>query len=128
MSCDDGDLIAYSTDVIHRFIDLKEQLQWWRQQQEHTGHINRHPDSQLEETIDNTPRPLLHKNVGRSAWGLAVHEEARLIAVSANSHVITVFALALTHEVLEESRDCGSDDESFGDDEGNEQRQRRSIG
>ncbi|CAG8266725.1 unnamed protein product [Penicillium salamii] len=36
--------------------------------------------------------------VGRSAWGLATHKFARLIAVSANTGVITVFAFALVEE------------------------------
>ncbi|CAG8386491.1 unnamed protein product [Penicillium salamii] len=36
--------------------------------------------------------------VGRSAWGLATHKFARLIAVSANTGGITVFAFALVDE------------------------------
>ncbi|KAH8695114.1 hypothetical protein BGW36DRAFT_382143 [Talaromyces proteolyticus] len=39
--------------------------------------------------------PFFCENVGSSAWGLAVHKYARLIAVSANSGRITVFAFAL---------------------------------
>ncbi|PHH90293.1 hypothetical protein CDD83_4061 [Cordyceps sp. RAO-2017] len=41
------------------------------------------------------PRPFLHENVGKSAWGLAVHKKSRLIAVSSNRCEVTVFALAL---------------------------------
>ncbi|GAM83650.1 hypothetical protein ANO11243_016380 [Dothideomycetidae sp. 11243] len=40
-------------------------------------------------------RPVLHRNVGNSAWGLAVHTEARLIAVSSNNHEFNIFSFAL---------------------------------
>ena len=49
------------------------------------------------------------ENVGMSAWGLAIHKEARLIAVSANTHEITVFAFALGPESSPESVDTGDD-------------------
>lgn len=39
--------------------------------------------------------PFFCENVGASAWGLAIHKYARLIAVSANTCVVTVFAFAL---------------------------------
>lgn len=41
------------------------------------------------------PRHFFSENVGGSAWGLAVHEKSRLIAVSSNCHEVTVFAFAL---------------------------------
>ncbi|KAL5377600.1 hypothetical protein DPSP01_009654 [Paraphaeosphaeria sporulosa] len=40
--------------------------------------------------------PLQHINVGSSAWGLAVHRNARLIAISANTHLVTVVAYGLS--------------------------------
>ena len=40
-------------------------------------------------------QPFFAEYVGRSAWGLAIHKFARLIAVSANTHDITVFAFGL---------------------------------
>lgn len=40
-------------------------------------------------------RPCFHENARLSAWGLAVHSEARLIAVSSNTTRITVWAVAL---------------------------------
>lgn len=43
----------------------------------------------------STTKPFLHENVGKSAWGLAVHRQSRLIAVSSNHREITVFAVAL---------------------------------
>ncbi|KAF4975297.1 hypothetical protein FZEAL_7895 [Fusarium zealandicum] len=42
------------------------------------------------------PKLFFHENVGISAWGLAVHQKSRLIAVSSNRHEVVVFALALT--------------------------------
>lgn len=41
-------------------------------------------------------KPFFHENVGRSAWGLAVHKQSRLIAAGANNHQVHVFALALS--------------------------------
>ncbi|EED19284.1 conserved hypothetical protein [Talaromyces stipitatus ATCC 10500] len=45
--------------------------------------------------IDPRIEPFFCESVGLSAWGLAVHKYARLIAVSANTGTITVFAFAL---------------------------------
>jgi hypothetical protein len=41
-------------------------------------------------------KPFLSENVGRSAWGLAIHSRSRLIAVSSNLHEITVFAMSFS--------------------------------
>ncbi|KAI9885468.1 MAG: GTPase activating protein [Watsoniomyces obsoletus] len=41
------------------------------------------------------PRPFFHENVGRSAWGIAMHKTRRMLAVSNNHHVIDVIAFAL---------------------------------
>ena len=38
---------------------------------------------------------FLHENVGMSAWGLAIHEKSRMIAVSSNLKEVTVFMPAL---------------------------------
>lgn len=48
------------------------------QEQEDDQHI-------LRADLPWAPRPIFHKNVDASAWGLAIHTEARLIAASANS-------------------------------------------
>ncbi|PWW80477.1 hypothetical protein C7212DRAFT_172418 [Tuber magnatum] len=37
-------------------------------------------------------------SVGESAWGVALHKERRLVAVSANNHLIHVFELAMTDD------------------------------
>lgn len=46
----------------------------------------------------NIKRMALRLSVGQSAWGVALHKERRLLAVSANSHLITVFELAVGKE------------------------------
>lgn len=45
--------------------------------------------------------------MGKSAWGLALHEHSRLIAVSSNRREITIFALAI---------ESGTDDENVSED------------
>ena len=47
------------------------------------------------EPIADNVRPLFQKNVGISAWGLAIHTQARMIAVSSNRHEVTVFRFGL---------------------------------
>ncbi|KAF2840435.1 hypothetical protein M501DRAFT_1002788 [Patellaria atrata CBS 101060] len=74
LACDDGDVIGYRTRDIQRAIDLGEGYDL---------------------------SPFFVRNVLRSAWGLAVHTTARKIAVSANTHEITVFAFGLTGQEAE---------------------------
>ncbi|KAI4142543.1 MAG: hypothetical protein LQ340_007311 [Diploschistes diacapsis] len=78
-ACDDGDVVAYYTSVIQAAVDGLE-----------TG-LNE------EEAVKRYMRPLLLRNIGKSAWGLAIHSNARLIAASCNTHDITVFSFALTN-------------------------------
>lgn len=61
--------------------------------------------SQIERAIGDdqkrlfeAPEPFFRKNVGKSAWGLAIHRKSKIIAVSSNLHEITVFAFALTQQ------------------------------
>ncbi|KAF1844902.1 uncharacterized protein K460DRAFT_100437 [Cucurbitaria berberidis CBS 394.84] len=76
-TCDDGDVVGYRIKVIHEtLLSLR---------------------STTESVYENRVGPFLHHNVGASAWGLAIHREARIIAYSANTHNITVFAYALAH-------------------------------
>ncbi|RPB16210.1 hypothetical protein P167DRAFT_551717 [Morchella conica CCBAS932] len=44
-------------------------------------------------------------SVGKSAWGVALHKERRLLAVSANTHQISVFELAIGRNLEEGERD-----------------------
>ncbi|KAH8586312.1 hypothetical protein B0O99DRAFT_73683 [Bisporella sp. PMI_857] len=76
MACDDGDIIAYYTHVINTKI-VKG---------------NDEPMIIL--------RPMLHENVGMSAWGLAVHEKSRMLAVSSNLKEVTVFLPAIGDGII----------------------------
>ncbi len=49
----------------------------------------------------NLKRMAMRLNVGSSAWGVALHTERRLLAISANSHTITVCELGVGKEELE---------------------------
>ena len=77
-ACDDGDVVAYYTSAI-------------------AATINAVSDYGYEESkaTDSFLKPMLLRNLGKSAWGLAVHTQGRLIAASCNSHNITVFSFAL---------------------------------
>ena len=72
---DDGDVVGYRTGEIHRALERRI--------------IQEEPASEADIHV------FLLRNVGASAWGLAVHREARIIAISANTHRITVIAFAL---------------------------------
>jgi hypothetical protein len=85
VSYDDGDVIAYQTESIAEAI-----LQRRTHRKSGSGSSD----------VPSLPRPLLHENVGFSAWGLAIHSKSRLIAVSSNHHEVTVFALALAEKPL----------------------------
>ena len=83
VACDDGDVIAFYVKDVLRAID------------------NQVPKIQRDGHWVNGSgylRPLLHEHVGKSAWGLAVHREARMLAVSANTREITIFSFALAGE------------------------------
>lgn len=58
--------------------------------------VNRH-DISKDPVADNV-KPLFLRNVGISAWGLAIHAEARIIAVSSNRHEVTIFRFGLVDE------------------------------
>ena len=70
-ACDDGDVYAYYVRAIFN-----------------TVRSSREP-----------PRAFFHENVGASAWGLAIHLAAKLIAISSNNHTIEVFSLALVESI-----------------------------
>lgn len=58
--------------------------------------VNRHDAS--EDPVADNVKPLFLRNVGISAWGLAIHTEARIIAVSSNRHEVTIFRFGLVDE------------------------------
>ena len=78
---DDGDVIAYSTRPIRKAIETQD-----------VG-IPRHDEAFF--------RPFFVTNVGDSAWGIAVHKEARMLAVSSNTRFIKVFAFALCQSMTD---------------------------
>lgn len=80
---DDGDAAAYYTHSIVRCI---------RAHSDQTRGVTASPSRQIAH-----PKLFFHENVGKSAWGLAIHEQSRLVAVSSNLHEVTVFAFALSH-------------------------------
>ncbi|KAI0120286.1 hypothetical protein F4776DRAFT_246630 [Hypoxylon sp. NC0597] len=75
LAYDDGDVIGYYTRHIENELRRRER----------DGRNNK-----------TTPEPFFHENVGKSAWGLAIHKQSRIIAVSSNTHNICVFVFALT--------------------------------
>ena len=76
LACDDGDIIAYTTrSIAVRLVDEESEA------------------AKTSAPIQITP--WFHDNVSISAWGIALHTAARLIAISANNHEIIVFGFAL---------------------------------
>lgn len=89
-ACDDGDVIGYRVHEIQRALEM--------------------PKSSLSCDFRSTNEDpylklFLHRNVGASAWGLAIHRNARVIAISANTHRITVLAFALS-DSLPSCKEC----------------------
>ena len=77
-ACDDGDVVAYRTaDVRHAIDGLASGLS-------------------QEQATEKYLRPLLLENIGKSAWGLTIHTNARKIAASCNTRHVTVWSFALT--------------------------------
>lgn len=90
VACDDGDVIAYSVRSIYNAIR------------------ETHESTSVGIPTPTELRTLLLENVGTSAWGLAVHKAARLLAVSSNHHRIFVFAFSL-HQRRSVENPCDED-------------------
>ncbi|KAE9381566.1 hypothetical protein N431DRAFT_539185 [Stipitochalara longipes BDJ] len=75
IACDDGDVLAYYTHIFPEEI--------------------RRQDLHVQSPL-SCAMPFFHEHVGSSAWGLALHEQSRLIAVSSNLREITIFAHGYT--------------------------------
>ncbi|RDA89742.1 hypothetical protein CP533_1064 [Ophiocordyceps camponoti-saundersi (nom. inval.)] len=96
-SHDDGDVVAYSTSKIADWIASRP-----RRRADSAGppvQTLLQNDFSPHGPGSQKPKPFFHENVGRSAWGLAVHKKSRLIAVSSNHCDVTVFAPALSSEM-----------------------------
>ncbi|KAI7235309.1 hypothetical protein KC330_g4327 [Hortaea werneckii] len=66
------------------------------------------PDNAIGAVADEI-KPIFQNNVGISAWGLAIHSEARIIATSSNAHEVRVFKFGLLHDVRNDDDDEPSD-------------------
>ncbi|KAI1213883.1 uncharacterized protein F4807DRAFT_409507, partial [Annulohypoxylon truncatum] len=75
LAYDDGDVIGYYTHHIENEL--------LRREREGRNH-------------KSVPTPFFHENVEKSAWGLAIHKQSRIIAASSNTHNVSVFIFALT--------------------------------
>ncbi|KAK5000480.1 hypothetical protein LTR66_000679 [Elasticomyces elasticus] len=83
---DDGDVQAYRVREIFEAVQRRK-----------------HPVQQLASVADEVA-PFFERNVDASAWGLAIHSEARMIAVSSNHHQVTIFIFALVQNTHAEHR------------------------
>ncbi|KFY60066.1 hypothetical protein V497_03896 [Pseudogymnoascus sp. VKM F-4516 (FW-969)] len=81
-ACADGDVLAYYTSPVHR-ASLSPTS-------------NPPSPSATPPLTPPQPTPFFHESVEISAWGLAIHSQSRLVAVSSNAHEVQVFAFALT--------------------------------
>ncbi len=88
-ACDDGDVVAYSTRHILNAIEIEQDI---------------------EPLLFEPVRPFFKRNVGMSAWGIAIHKAARLIAISSNTKQIVVFAFAIGRRSPSEGSNSPSDE------------------
>lgn len=94
-ACDDGDVISYT---LH---SIKLAIEWTRANDAQPDRLQAAVDSQSSRDLSTlqskspVAKPWFLENVGHSAWGLAIHKEARLLAVSSNTQIIDIFAPAL---------------------------------
>lgn len=90
-ACDDGDVLAYHTRAVFHALERRSAS-----------------DGFGDKYGDNI-RPFFNENVGWSGWGIAIHKASRMIAVSANTHEITVFAFALSSNDLKSNPNSSVD-------------------
>ncbi|ERT03115.1 hypothetical protein HMPREF1624_01420 [Sporothrix schenckii ATCC 58251] len=78
LAYDDGDVVAYYTHHIVAYVENIPK--------------RRHRGPQRARRL---PKPFFRETVGATAWGLAIHSQSRLIAVSSNLREVNVFAFAI---------------------------------
>ncbi|KAF2478837.1 hypothetical protein BDY17DRAFT_60335 [Neohortaea acidophila] len=62
------------------------------------GAIARRAESSMSyPPFEDGIRPFFQANVEKSAWGLSIHAQARVLAVSSNAHEVRVFKFGLLH-------------------------------
>ena len=105
VACDDGDVISYTVRSISLAIDEKAETVIGGKFREKVGTGTMGwtntilPVEGPNEVLGcRTLVPWFHENVGASAWGVATHKHAMLLAVSSNIKDIHVFAPALSPE------------------------------
>ena len=108
VACDDGDVISYTVRSISLAIDEKVEKVFGHQPSRtqtisSTGPMGWTnmilPIGGRNECLGcRTLAPWFHENVSASAWGLATHKHAMLLAVSSNIKDVHVFAPALSSE------------------------------
>lgn len=101
-ACDDGDVVIYNLRSIDYALDQGVTIATARRFGMCRDGEGRHRTNLVLPLGDDAHVPNTHvvepwflTNVGASAWGLAVHESARMFAVSSNTKLIKVFAPAL---------------------------------
>ncbi|KAG6042477.1 hypothetical protein E4U17_001433 [Claviceps sp. LM77 group G4] len=87
---DDGDVTAFYTKEIADYIRSRFNTRSGNTMSREGRNLSSPAPSRCK-----VPTPFFKENVGRSAWGLAIHQQSRLIAVSSDRSEITVFAPAL---------------------------------
>lgn len=110
VACDDGDVISYTVRSISLAIEEGAKTVFAPDPFE-DHKLKRYRQSGWANLIlpvadpQRTPglRVLaawFHENVGASAWGLATHKDAKLLAVSSNTKEINIFAPSLSSDPL----------------------------
>lgn len=92
---DDGDVDAFLVRHVVQAIELRAEA-----------------DSTIGVLADEI-RPFFQDNVESSAWGLAIHSQARILATSSNKHEVRVFKFGLIEDGEESPQDL-SDEEAEG--------------
>ena len=108
VACDDGDVISYTVRSISLAIDEQAETVFGREPDRKQGIPWTGPigwTNMILPVVDpneclgyRTLAPWFHENVGASAWGLATHKHAMLLAVSSNIKDVHVFAPSLRSE------------------------------
>ena len=104
VACDDGDVISYNVRSIEQVIEHSNQPCHPCCPPNPTLSVS-HPRDRLSTLhakgeyphllAKHSVEPWFCVNVGASAWGLAIHKEARLIAISSNAQYIDLFVPGL---------------------------------
>jgi hypothetical protein len=92
VACDDGDVVGYWTSQI-------------------VDKLDRH--------IDVDIAPAFRDNVEESAWGIAIHSRSRKIAISSNTHRLSIFSFGLVN--------TSSQDDPENDDSDNAAREQPEV-